>query len=153
LVDAESPASAPEPARVQTAGRPPSNGSGGPKKTAIIIERLEKKPGTPIAELAQAAYGDATKQSQTKVRSLLAALKKQGRVKKMRGKKAGRWQIATYYSHAPDCAETTAGALCGVITRLAGSPSGIRQRIVVHDTNPLDGRQVATATAMIRPGG
>jgi hypothetical protein len=95
LVDAESPASAPEPARVQTAGRPPSNGSGGPKKTAIIIERLEKKPGTPIAELAQAAYGDATKQSQTKVRSLLAALKKQGRVKKMRGKKAGRWQIAT----------------------------------------------------------
>lgn len=97
---AEVPTSAPPKAAVPQAqrvngervGRPPrASGAVTVGKTDAIVDALKGQPRMPIAQLSAKVYGDADRASQGKTRSLLAALKKQGRVKSVG---VGQWEAA-----------------------------------------------------------
>jgi hypothetical protein len=59
-------------------------------RTATVIETLRAHPRMRISELANAVYGASDRNSQGKLRSLMAALKKQKRIKRVG---PGRWVV------------------------------------------------------------
>jgi len=67
----------------------PASGSRG--KTETVLETLRETPGTSIHDLAMAAYGDTSADSTSKVRSILASLKRQKKVRKI-GRQRGKWR-------------------------------------------------------------
>ncbi len=73
-------------------GRPKRRGKQAvPGRTETLIAVLRSKPGISISELSMEVYGDASGETTAKTRSLLHALKKQGKVQS-RG--AGQWEVA-----------------------------------------------------------
>ena len=69
-----------------------SNGAGGAPqgRTEILIATLAPQPGLPIKAMSSAVYGDDSEANRNKTRSLLNALKKQGRVKSVA---PGQWEV------------------------------------------------------------
>jgi hypothetical protein len=59
-------------------------------RTDTLIATLSTRPGMPIVDLASTVYGDSSDTSRAKTRSLLAALKNQGRVRSVA---AGQWEV------------------------------------------------------------
>lgn len=53
----------------------------GRSKTELLLDALKERPRAPIAHLAKATYNSASTEALAKTRSLLAALKKRGRVR------------------------------------------------------------------------
>lgn len=75
-----------------TRGRPRKRGKNGAGsgRTDVLVAALAPNPGMPIADLATAVYGDGSELSRNKTRSLLNALKKQGRVV---SRATGKWEV------------------------------------------------------------
>jgi hypothetical protein len=73
-------------AKVAPRSRKPQQGS----KTAAVYQYLKDHPGGPIPVMAEAIYGSRDEKSQDRARSLIAALKKRGRVKNVG---SGQWEV------------------------------------------------------------
>jgi hypothetical protein len=61
-------------------------------RTDALLAALGEHPGMPISDLAAAVYGESNKQNKANTRSLIAALYKQRRVKRVR---PGEWKVVS----------------------------------------------------------
>ncbi len=68
----------------------PTDGEAATGRTDLLLGVLMEKPRTGIGDLAMRVYGDSGESSRNRVRSLLASLKKQDRVRNVG---TGEWEV------------------------------------------------------------